>query len=148
VARRRDPSPTGGSAAGTASAAAGAATLVPAGPAALLPAAVPARAVAGIRITGRLRLSAARRLGIRVSFLAPRGARVAEVRLIERRNGVRRRLATRTLPVRGGRRSVVRFRDASVRRRLAAGRYEVEIRSGPSSARLGPRSIRTVRLAR
>ncbi len=124
-----------------------AAALVPAGPAALLPAAVPARAVAGIRMSGRLRLSAARRLGLSVSFLAPRGARVAVVRLIERRDGVRRRLATRTLPVRGGKRSVVSFRDASVRRRLAAGRYEVEIRSGPSPAKLGPRSTRTVQLA-
>ena len=138
-----NPAPTGPAGAGTAGPAA--AALVPAGPAAVL--AVPARAVAGVRISGRLRLSAARRLGISVSFLAPRGARVAEVRLIERRGGVRRRLATRQLPVRGGERTVVRLRDGSVRRRLAAGRYEVEIRSGPSPAKLGPRTTRTVQLA-
>ena len=146
--RRRQPAPTGGSAgAGTAVRRRRRGDARARWSRGAAPAAVPARAVAGIRITGRLRLSAARRLGISVSFLAPRGARVAEVRLIERRNGVRRRLATRTLPVRGGERVVVRLRDASVRRRLAAGRYEVEIRSGPSPAKLGPRTTRTVQLA-
>jgi hypothetical protein len=147
LTRAPDPAPAGGTQSGGGGAIAAAASLLPAGPVSL-PGLAGAQGVAGIQVSRSMRLATARRLGITVSFLAPRGSRAAEVRLIERRGGVRRRLATRQLPVRGGERVVVRLRDATVRRRLAAGRYEVEIRTGPSPANLGRRITRTVQIAR
>jgi Chitobiase/beta-hexosaminidase C-terminal domain len=103
----------------------------------------PAASQIAPRISAPRRVSArtVRRSGLLASFVAPRGARVALVRVLRVRGSRRTLVARRVVSVRGGRRTRVRIRST----RLVPGRYLIEVRVGPSRARLGrPRTVRTV----
>ncbi len=116
----------------------------PAAPAAVTPvlappaiaALAPARSLSAraLRAARRVRARTARRAGLRVSFVAPEGARVAVVRLYRTRDGRRVLVGRRTLAVRGGARHAVRFRPA--RRAL----YLTDVRVGPDAGALGTAS--------
>jgi len=88
------------------------------------------------------------RRGVVTSFVTPAGARYAQVRVYRLGGGERRLLATRVMAATPGRRQTARFTSASIRRRLAAGRYAIEVRTGASPARLGPAEVALVRVAR
>jgi hypothetical protein len=89
-------------------------------------------------LPARMSAAAARRRGVVASFVTPSGAAYAEARLI-RLDGARRLLVgKRLMAATPGRRQVARFTTAAMRKRLAAGRYVIEVRTGPSVGRLGP----------
>jgi hypothetical protein len=104
--------------------------------------------VRGLRAPGRVTTTRARRRGVVASFVTPSGAGYARVRLYRLGGGQRRLLATRVLAATPGQRQTARFTSAGIRRRLTAGRYAVEVRTGPSLASLGPAAIAPVRVAR
>jgi hypothetical protein len=104
--------------------------------------------VRGLSAPARVARSAARRRGVVTSFVTPAGARYAQVRVYRLGGGERRLLATRVMAATPGRRQTARFTSASIRRRLAAGRYAIEVRTGASPARLGPAEVALVRVAR
>jgi hypothetical protein len=102
------------------------------------------------RLSAPVRLSArgARRNGLSASFVAPRGAEYAEARLY-RLDGSRRTLVARkAFATTAGRRDVARFTSAAIRRKLKAGRYVLEVRTGPELSLLGPAVVRSLRIAR
>ena len=103
-----------------------------------------ARMVASTRRSLRLRLRSVRRSGLRATFVAPDGARVAVARLYRVRGAVRTLLATKRLSVRAGRRRTVRFAG----RNLRPGRYLVVLRVGGSRSTLGPAVNVRVRIVR
>ncbi|HEX2104343.1 MAG TPA: chitobiase/beta-hexosaminidase C-terminal domain-containing protein [Solirubrobacteraceae bacterium] len=112
-------------------------------------------AVAGVtlratRLSAPARLSAraARRNGVVASFVAPRGAEYAEARLYRLAGARRTLVARKTFATSAGRRDVARFTSAAVRRKLKAGRYVLEVRTGPELTRLGPAVVRSLRIAR
>jgi hypothetical protein len=104
--------------------------------------------VRGLSAPAHVSAAAARRRGVVTSFVTPAGARYAQVRLYRLGGDRRRLLATRVLAARPGDRQRARFTSAGIRRRLAAGRYAIEVRTGPSPARLGPPAIAPVRIGR
>jgi hypothetical protein len=102
------------------------------------------------RLTAPARLSSrgARRNGLTASFVAPGGAEYAEARLY-RLDGTRRTLVARkAFATTAGRRDVARFTSAAIRRKLKAGRYVLEVRTGPALGSLGPAVAKAVRIAR
>jgi hypothetical protein len=104
--------------------------------------------VRGLSAPARVTRTAARRRGVVASFVTPAGAGYARVRLYRVGGGQRRLLATRVMAATPGARQTARFTSAGIRRRLTAGRYAVEVRTGPSPASLGPAAIAPVRVAR
>jgi hypothetical protein len=90
------------------------------------------------RITART----ARRSGLRASFHAPSGAKVARARLYRMAAGRKVPISTKTLSVRGGRRHAVVFRPKT------AGLYIVEIQVGTAANTLGPASTVRTRIVR
>jgi hypothetical protein len=119
-------------------------------PPALAPPATPARppvastpspkklSASSLRAVKRIKVRTARRAGLRVSFLAPSGAKAAQVRLYRLAGGRKVLVKSRTLTLRGGKRHAVRFRVSR------AALYATEVRVGPSFGALGPVStIRT-----
>jgi Chitobiase/beta-hexosaminidase C-terminal domain len=97
-----------------------------------------------LRLARRVTLSGVRRRGLAVSFIPPRGARVALVRLLRQRGARRTLIARRVLRVRAGRRARVRIRS----RRFVPGTYVLEVRVGASRATLGRPSIARTRILR
>jgi hypothetical protein len=130
----------------------GAGVIAPAGapatPAA--PATTPAVTLRVRRLSAPRRLSAARarRAGLVAAFVTPAGAVAAEARLYRLAGARRRLVATRIIAATPGRRQVARFTTASIRRKLAAGPYVLEVRTGPSPGRLGPATTLRLRIAR
>jgi hypothetical protein len=104
--------------------------------------------VSRLQAPSRLTPSAARRRGLVASFVAPEAASYAEARLYRITAAGRRLVAKRVMATASGRRQVARFTTASVRRKLAAGRYVIEVRTGPSPARMGPATTVSLRIAR
>jgi Chitobiase/beta-hexosaminidase C-terminal domain len=105
----------------------------------------PARSLSArtLRARKRIKVRTARRSGMRVSFLAPRGAKVAQVRLY-RKSGSRKILVeSRSMRVSSNKRFAVRFRK--VRK---AALYVTEIRVGASRRTLGAPSIFRTRVIR
>jgi len=88
--------------------------------------------------SSRLSLAAARRTGIRATFVVPAGARIARLEL---RRGSRTVVA-RTISVRGGARHVVRLSGAH----LTKGAYRLVIRVGASRRNLGPATTKQIRI--
>jgi hypothetical protein len=104
--------------------------------------------VARLAAPGRLSARGARRNGLTASFVAPRGADYADARLY-RLDGTRRTLVARkTFATTAGRRDVARFTSAAIRRKLRAGRYVLEVRTGPALGSLGPAVTKGLRIAR
>jgi hypothetical protein len=130
---------------GLAAAGAGAApALAPAAPA---PPAVTAR-VSRVSAPARLSARGARRNGLVASFVAPAGAEYAEARLYRVAGSRRTLVGTRALATTTGRREFARFTSAAMRRKLKAGRYVLEVRTGPELGRLGPAVVRSLRISR
>jgi hypothetical protein len=122
-------------------------------PASVTPAASVAPATAALRVSrvsapSRRSARGARRNGVVASFVTPAGAEYAEARLYRVADGRRTLLAKRAFATEGGRREVARFTSAAVRRKLKAGRYRLEIRTGPSLDRLGPAVVKSMRVTR
>jgi hypothetical protein len=90
-------------------------------------------AVRSLRVRPPPAAAAARHDGVAVSFVPRPGSRVAEVRLLSLRDGVRRPVARRVVAVRAGRRLVLQLPAPGLR----AGRYEVAVRAGASLRTLG-----------
>lgn len=114
-----------------------------------VPGAQPAPALRVSRLSAPSRVSArrARRSGVTASFVVPARARYTDARLY-RLSGGRRILVAQRARVTSGGRVVARFTSASVRRRLRAGRYAIEVRTGADPARLGPAAVRSLRITR
>lgn len=110
----------------------------------------PAVAMRASRVSApsRLGAGAAKRRGLVASFVAPKGARYAEAALYRVAGTKRTLIAKKAFATTGGRREVARFTSAAVRRKLKAGRYVVEVRSGPARDRLGPAVVRSLRISR
>ncbi len=127
----------------------------PAPPAVATPALVPglgsahasALRVAGVSVrSSRVSLRQARREGLVVRFVGPRGAGYAEARLVRLgADGARRVVATKLMIAAGGR-QLARFTGAGVRRKLSRGRYAVEVRAGEAPTRLGAPATKLVRI--
>jgi len=96
-----------------------------------------------LRVGKRLSLRAAHRHGIRVTFTAPRGAKLVRVRLMR---GTR--VVSSVVPkVRGNRLMTVNVpRLRKTRRHLRAGTYRVEVTPGVSATGMGATWVRTVRI--
>jgi hypothetical protein len=109
------------------------------------PAAAPR--VSGLRLPSSASLASVRRRGVTASFVAPPGARLAQVRLYERRGATRRLVASRAVTVRAGRRATVRFGDARLRRKLRSGSYVLTVQAGATRATLGTAVSRGLRIA-
>jgi hypothetical protein len=106
-----------------------------------LPSVAPAAVTLKVRrltLPARMSAGAARRRGVVASFVTPAGAAYAEARLIRLQGAKRRLVGKRLMAATPGRRQVARFTTAAVRKQLAAGRYVIEVRTGPSAGRLGP----------
>jgi len=142
--------PGAGEAAVAAAAPVPAAPVVVASPAPAAASAAPAVTLRVSRLTAPVRLTArgARRNGLTASFVAPHGAEYAEARLFRLDGRRRTLLATKAFATTAGRRDVARFTSAAVRRKLKAGRYMLEVRTGPALGRLGPAVARSLRIAR
>jgi hypothetical protein len=96
-----------------------------------------------LRVGRHLRLGAAHRHGIHVTFTVPRGAKVVALRLVRRGRTITRVLRH----VRGNRlMTVVLPRTRAGRRSLRRGVYRVEVRPGASKDDLGATTARTVRI--
>jgi hypothetical protein len=111
------------------------------------PAAVALR-VSRLSAPARLSARGARRNGLTASFVAPAGAEYAEARLYRVVGSRRTLVARKAFAATAGRRDVARFTSAAVRRKLKAGRYVLEVRTGSALTRLGPAVVRSVRIAR
>jgi hypothetical protein len=99
-------------------------------------------AIGRLATARRMRLTTARRAGLRLAFTVPANARFARVEL---RRGAR---VVRRLVVRAGRpgsRQVVRLRG-SVLRALRRGTYTLRVAAGPSRSSFGPASTARVTL--
>jgi hypothetical protein len=106
------------------------------------PAAVPPR-LTGVRATAQLSLAAARRTGIRASFVVPAGARVVRVWLSRRGTTTFVKLLKAGSP---GTRQTVRLAGADLGRRLRRGSYRISVAAGPSTSSLGHPVATTVRI--
>jgi hypothetical protein len=115
----------------------------PASPSAPAPAAPAPSRLSGLRATRRISLAAARRGGIRVSFVVPTGASVVRVRLS--RGGAT--VLARVVPAgRAGARQTVRLESSALARRLRRGSYRLGVAAGPSRSRLGRALTANVRV--
>jgi hypothetical protein len=86
----------------------------------------------------RMSRHAARRLGVVARFVVPAGAKVVEARLVRlAAAGRRHTLAIEPMTAVPGTRMFARFTTRDARRKLAPGRYVVEVRAGEASAPLG-----------
>jgi hypothetical protein len=113
-------------------------------------AAQPAVTMRASRVSAPSRLAAgiAKRRGVVASFVAPAGAAYAEAALYRVAGTKRTLVGKKAFATTGGRRVVARFTSAAVRRKLEAGRYVVEVRTGPARTKLGPAVTRALRISR
>jgi hypothetical protein len=109
-------------------------TGIPAPPAPGSPGAPAPKKLGGLRVTKRISLAAARRGGIRASFVVPAGARVVRVRLS---HGSKTILARVVQAGRPGKRQSVHLSSSALKHRLHRGTYRVSVAAGPSRSRLG-----------
>jgi hypothetical protein len=99
--------------------------------------------VSKLRVQSRVSIAAARRDGVRASFVVPNGARVIGVQLLRGKRTVFRS----TVPAgKAGTTQTVRLRGAALRRVLRRGRYTLALSAGPSRNRLGTSVRRTIRV--
>jgi hypothetical protein len=96
--------------------------------------AAPPKRLGGLRVTKRISLAAARRGGIRASFVVPDGARVVRLRLS---HGSKTILARVVQAGRPGKRQTVHLSSSALKRSLRRGTYRVSVAAGPSRSRLG-----------
>ncbi|MCW3064427.1 MAG: hypothetical protein JWN32_1599 [Solirubrobacterales bacterium] len=99
--------------------------------------------VSKMRVQSRISIAAARRGGLRASFVVPGGARVIGAQLLRGKRTVFRS----TVPAgKAGTTQTVRLRGAALRRVLRRGRYTLALSAGPSRNRLGTPVRRTIRV--
>ncbi len=92
---------------------------------------------------------AAHRLGVVARFVVPAGAKVVEARLVRLgAAGSRRTLAIEPMTAVPGARMLARFTSRDARRKLAPGRYVVEVRAGEAPGRLGLAATTALRITR
>ena len=94
----------------------------------------------------RMSRHAARRHGVVARFVVPAGAKVVEARLVRLAAGRRHTLAIEPMPAVPGTRMFARFDSRDARRKLAPGRYVVEVRAGEAPRRLGLAATTALRI--
>jgi hypothetical protein len=99
--------------------------------------------VSSVRVPSRVSVAAARRGGLRASFVVPDGARVIGVQLLLGKRTVYRTTVTAG---KAGARQTVRLRGAGLRRALRRGRYTLALSAGPSRNQLGTPVRKTIRV--
>jgi hypothetical protein len=104
----------------------------------------PTARVTAVRVAKRLSLARARKRGIRVSFVVPRGVHVARIQLSHRGKRV---FSAYIKSDRGGRRQAFTI-PARKAKHLHTARYSLAIQVGARRSALGPAVIRTIVLSR